>query len=372
MAGAARSIDSLGSVVELDDLTRRSGEWLRGAGPESDIVISSRTRLARNLAAFPFVNRASDQDRAQIEATLKECVFSLQESSELLYVDVEEIDGVDRQFLVERQLISREHAESEGVRAVAIDHCEKFSLMINEEDHLRIQVMQSGLDLDSAWERVNEIDDLVEQRVTYAYHDRLGYLTACPTNVGTGMRVSVMLHLPALVLTRQIDRVFRSLQKINLAVRGLYGEGSQAMGDFYQISNQITLGRSEQDLVRQVSDVVPKIIDYERKARDFLVKEGHENLHDRVSRAYGILRTAQTISSEETMHLLSSVRMGVNLGLIDDLEIPTVNELFIQTQPAHLQKLSGVELDTADRNIERARYLRRHLNRNKDDGAEQN
>ena len=359
--------------MELDDLTRSSGEWLRGAGPESDIVISSRIRLARNLAAYPFINRASDQDRAQIEASLKDCAFSLQESSELLYVDVEELEGVDRQFLVERQLISREHAESQGVRAVAIDHREKFSLMINEEDHLRIQVMQSGLDLESAWQRVNQIDDLVEQKVTYAYHERLGYLTACPTNVGTGMRVSVMLHLPALVLTRQIDRVFRSLQKINLAVRGLYGEGSQAMGDFYQVSNQITLGRSEQDLISQVSDVVPKVIDYERKARDFLIKEGHESLHDRVSRAYGILRTAQTISSQETMHLLSSVRMGINLGLIEDLEIPTVNELFIQTQPAHLQKLSGVELDTADRNIERARFLRRHLSRGKgDNGAEQN
>ena len=358
--------------MELDDLTRNRGEWLRGAGPESDIVISSRVRLARNLAAYPFINRASDQDRAQIEASLKECVFGIQEASELLYVDVEELDGVDRQFLVERQLISREHAESEGARAVAIDGREKFSLMINEEDHLRIQVMQSGLDLDGAWGRVNDIDDLMEQKVTYAYHERLGYLTACPTNVGTGMRVSVMLHLPALVITRQIDRVFRSLQKISLAVRGLYGEGSQAMGDFYQISNQITLGRSEHDLVKQVAEVVPKIIDYERRARDFLIQESHENLHDRVSRAYGILRTAQTISSEETMHLLSSVRMGVNLGLIEDLEIPTVNELFIQTQPAHLQKLSGTQLDTADRNIERARFLRRHLNKEKGDGAEQN
>jgi protein arginine kinase len=359
--------------VELDDLTRNSGEWLRGVGPESDIVISSRIRLARNLAAYPFINRASDQDRAQIEASLKECVFGIQEASDLLYVEVEELDGVDRQFLVERQLISREHAESEGSRAVAIDRREKFSLMINEEDHLRMQVMQSGLDLDTAWSQVDDIDNLVEQSVTYAFHERLGYLTACPTNVGTGMRVSVMLHLPALVMTRQIDRVFRSLQKISLAVRGLYGEGSQAMGDFYQISNQITLGRSEEDLIRQVADVVPKIIDYERRARDFLIQESQENLHDRVSRAYGILRTAQTISSEETMHLLSSVRMGVNLGLIDDLEIPTVNELFIQTQPAHLQKLSGAELDTTDRNIERARFLRRHLNKHQgDDQAEQN
>jgi protein arginine kinase len=253
---------------------------------------------------------------------------------------------------------------------VAIDRQEKFSLMINEEDHLRIQAMQSGLDLGGVWERINRIDDLIEEKVTYAFHERLGYLTACPTNVGTGMRVSVMLHLPALVITRQIDKVFRSLQKISLAVRGLYGEGSQAMGDFYQISNQVTLGLTESELVRRVSDIVPVIIDYERQARDFLVKESHENLHDRVSRAYGILRTAQTISSEETMHLLSSVRMGVNLGLIRGLNIPTINELFIRTQPAHLQKLTGGELDTADRNIERARYLRRYLNKDENGDSE--
>ena len=353
--------------MKLDDLTNKSGEWLRGSGPEADIVISSRIRLARNLADYPFISRATRQDRTQIEHMLRERILRIEASGDLLYLNVEELEGVDRQLLVERQLISREHAESQGARAVAIDECEKFSLMINEEDHLRMQVMQSGLNLQSVWEQINRLDDLIEDKVTFAFHERLGYLTACPTNVGTGMRVSVMLHLPALVITRQIDKVFRSLQKISLAVRGLYGEGSQAMGDFYQISNQITLGKTEADLIQQVAEIVPVIIDYERQARDFLIKESHENLHDRVSRAYGILRTAQTISSEETMHLLSSVRMGVNLGLIPDLEIPAINELFIHTQPAHLQKLSGMELSTTDRNIERARYLRRHLN--KEDGA---
>jgi len=355
--------------VDLNDLTENSGEWLRGGGAEADIVISSRVRLARNLADFPFINRASEQDRAQIEKALKERILSIEASGELLYLNIEELEGVDRQFLVERHLISREHAESRGARAVAIDGHEKFSLMINEEDHLRMQVIECGFALESVWDQISHLDDLIEEKVTYAFHKRLGYLTACPTNVGTGLRVSVMLHLPALVITQQIDKVFRSLQKISLAVRGLYGEGSQAMGDFYQISNQITLGRSEKDLVRQVGDIVPQIIEYERKAREFLIRESHENLHDRVSRAYGILRTAQTISSEETMHLLSSVRMGVNLGLIRDLGIPTVNELFIHTQPAHLQKLSGTELDTADRNIERARYLRRHLNKENGAGA---
>ncbi len=352
--------------MKFDELARSSGEWLRGSGPESDIVISSRIRLARNLANFPFIARATDTDRAEIERTLRDCVEQLPIDADLDYVDVNKLEGLDRQFLVERQLISREHAESNGARGVAIDPFEKVSLMVNEEDHLRIQVMHCGLDLEKTWQEIDRIDNLIEQHVTYAFDETFGYLTACPTNVGTGMRVSVMLHLPALVITQQIDKVFRSLQKINLAVRGLYGEGSQAMGDFYQISNQITLGRSEVDLLKQVNDVVPVIISYEREARSVLVKENHDNLHDRVSRAYGILQNAQTISSEETMHLLSSVRMGINLGLINDLKMPIVNQLFVHTQPAHLQKLSGSELDTADRNIERARYLRRHLNGGRD------
>ncbi len=186
--------------------------------------------------------------------------------------------------------------------AVAVDLDERFSIMVNEEDHLRLQVMCSGLDLQSAWERIDQLDDLLELRFTYAFHDTLGYLTACPTNVGTGLRVSVMLHLPALVVTREIEKVFRSLQKINVAVRGLYGEGSQFMGDFYQVSNQITLGRTEQELVETVSEVVPRIVEYERTARDFLVNESEQDLHDDVSRAYGILCTAKKISSEETLH----------------------------------------------------------------------
>ena len=358
--------------MELDRLTEQCGEWLRGSGPESDIVISSRIRLARNLADFPFIRKCTAQDRAALEKTVRSRLLE-DGLPDMMYFDVEGLESVDRQFLVERQLISREHAESEGARSVAIDVGEKFSLMVNEEDHLRIQLMKSGLDLKKAWEQINEMDDLIESQLTYAYHERLGYLTACPTNVGTGMRVSVMVHLPALVLTRQIEKVFRSLQKINLAVRGLYGEGSQAMGDFYQISNQITLGRSEEELIEQVGEVVPVLIEYERRAREHLVDENQKDLYDRVSRAYGILCNAHTISSEETMHLLSSVRMGVNLGLISDIEIPTVNQLFIQTQPAHLQKLRGIELDTAGRNAERADYLKRHLRKNGGaDPAEQN
>ena len=358
--------------MNLDDLIRHCGEWLRGVGPESDIVMSSRVRLARNLAEFPFVSRASESDRVEIETQIQEALGKSRADGDLLYCDVETLDSLDRQFLVERHLISREHADAEGSRFVAIHPDESFSVMVNEEDHLRVQVMQSGLNLHSAWEKINALDDRIEKHVVYAYDEKLGYLTACPTNVGTGMRVSVMLHLPALVITRQIDKVFRSLQKISLAVRGLYGEGSQALGDFYQISNQITLGRTEDDILNQVADIVPAIINYERRARDFLSSEKGENLGDQVSRAYGILRSAKTISSEETMHLLSSVRMGVSLGLIKELEIPAINDMFIQTQPAHLQKRSGTPLASADRNIERARYLRRQLEQARDDSSDTN
>ena len=359
--------------MKFDEFAERCGEWLRGSGPQSDIVISSRIRLARNLAEFPFIRRCNEQDRKGIEQTFRAAIQSVNEWKELISVDVAGLPIIDRQFLVERQLISRELAEASGARCVFIDANEQFSLMINEEDHLRMQVMHSGLDLESAWEQASQMDTWLDQRVAFAFHEKLGYLTACPTNVGTGLRVSVMLHLPALVITQQIEKVFRSLQKMGLAVRGLYGEGSQAMGDFYQISNQVTLGKSEEELVKQVGEVIPVIIDYERQARAFLVKESRKDLHDRVSRAYGILCTAQQISSEETLHLLSSVRMGINLGLIQDLEIPTINKLFIHTQPAHLQKLRGLELETQDRNVERAHYLQTHLRKRPgEDPAEHN
>lgn len=346
----------------FDELATKCGEWLRGTGPESDIVISSRIRLARNLADFPFIRRCSDEDRLSIERTVRARMDKLEDWAEVRYVDVDELSEVDRQFLVERQLISRELAETDGSRAVAIDPSEKFSVMINEEDHLRIQVMQSGLDVQTAWERINRLDDLLEGSITYAHHKQFGYLTACPTNVGTGLRVSAMLHLPALLATQQIDKVFRSLQKISVTVRGLFGEGSQNTGDFYQVSNQITLGKSETDLIQQVSEVVPLLIDYERRARQFMIEHSEKFLHDDVSRALGILCNAKKISSEETMQLLSKVRMGVNLGLINNVSVKTINKLFIHTQPAHLQKIRGRLLSASDRNIERATYLQRHLN----------
>ena len=254
--------------MNLDNLTHTSGEWLRGSGPESDIVISSRIRLARNLAAFPFTNRASSYQKAEIEALLRDRIAKLELRPQArLPQRARACPTLDRQFLVERQLISRELAAADGPRGVALAPQETVSLMVNEEDHLRLQVMRSGFALDEAWQEIDRVDDLLEQRVGYAFSEEFGYLTACPTNVGTGMRASVMLHLPALEYTKQIEKVFRALQKINLAVRGLYGEGSRASGHFYQISNQVTLGKSETSILNEIHGVIPQIIDYERQAR---------------------------------------------------------------------------------------------------------
>ena len=353
--------------MNIDDLTRTSGEWLRGTGPDSDIVISSRIRLARNLADFPFSSRANGQEKLEIARLLCDNIRETRLTDRLDYVKVDELEPLDRQFLTERQLISREHANAEGNRGVAFPPEENVSIMVNEEDHLRIQVMRSGRALLEAWEEASAIDDALEERVTFAYHPQLGYLTACPTNVGTGLRASVMLHLPALVIIKQLEKVFRALHKISLAVRGLYGEGSQASGDFYQISNQVTLGKSELKIIQDITDVVPQVIKYERDARNSLRTENLQTLQDRVARSLGILRSAHSITSEETMHHLSNVRMGINLGLIEDLKIAAVNELFIHTQPAHLQKIKGEELDSHDRNIARATYLRSRLRNNSEE-----
>ena len=355
--------------MNLDSLTHTSGEWLRGSGPEGDIVISSRIRLARNLAAFPFTNRASAIKKPRSRGR---CASASASSSSIRGLNTSTCLACrpwTGSLLVERQLISRELANADGPRGVALGPHETVSLMVNEEDHLRLQVMRSGFALEEAWQEIDRLDDLLEQRVNYAFSDEFGYLTACPTNVGTGMRASVMMHLPAVEWTKQIEKIFRALQKINLAVRGLYGEGSRASGDFYQISNQVTLGKSETAVLGEIREVIPTIVTYERQARAAWLRENRQALQDRISRAKGTLRSATMMTSEETMELLSYVRLGINLGLLEDINIATVNELFIHTQPAHLQKLMGAVLDGEERNAARAQYLRKRL---RDNGAHPN
>lgn len=347
--------------VCLTELAKTSGGWLSACGPESDVVISTRIRLARNVVGFPFMSRADDDLRKNLVQSLQRAVPATPATSDFQFINVAQLDELDGQLLVERQLVSRELSVSEGPRGVFIGRNEKISIMVNEEDHVRMQILNSGLALQESWQEINDIDDALEQQISFAFDEKLGYLTACPTNVGTGIRVSVMLHLPALRITREIQKVHQAAQKINLAVRGLYGEGSQAMGDFYQISNQVTLGCSEEQLLENLATVLPNILGWERRVRDLLCRENTSQLEDQVSRAMGILKSARSISSEETMHLLSSVRLGVNLGLVKHVDIAKVNELFIHTQPSHLQKLAGGPLKTSDRNEARARHLRENL-----------
>jgi len=347
--------------MDFENLTKSCGEWLKGSGPHSDIVISTRIRLARNLAAFPFPNRANNYQKAEIETVIKERVQSFEGDQKLNYVSLGNLSSLERQFLVERQLISRELAGNEGPRGVALGTKETMSVMVNEEDHLRLQVMRSGFSLDDAWESINGLDDFLEAKLPYAFHEDFGYLTACPTNVGTGMRASVMLHLPALDFTKQLDKVFRALQRINLTHRGLYGEGSRFSGHFFQISNQVTLGKSEASILSEIQSVIPQILEYERQAREAWRKDNHQLLLDRISRAFGTLRSATMMTSDETMELLSFLRLGIHLKMIEDVDIHTVNSLFIQTQPAHLQKLVGTTPYGEERNAARARFLRSKL-----------
>jgi protein arginine kinase len=347
--------------MEIKDLSDNTGEWLRGTGKESDIVISSRVRLARNIAGFPVRSRANLKQRRESESLVRETIIERKIAQDVSYVNLNQATAIDKLFLVERHLISKEHAEGEGERGVAFGKSETVSLMINEEDHLRIQVIRSGFELKKTWDTIDEIDNILGESLNFAFSSRFGYLTACPTNVGTGMRVSVMLHLPALGMTKHIEKVFNAVGKLGLVVRGLYGEGTKVSGDLYQISNQFALGKSEKEILSIIESVIPRITSYERMARKALVMESKDQLEDRIWRSYGMLKAARMITSEEILQLLSQVRMGVNIGLIDDIEMQTLNELFVLTLPAHLQKLEGCELDSAQRNVIRASYVRKRL-----------
>ncbi len=348
--------------MNLDRLLPNLGEWLRGAGPDVDTVVSTRIRLARNLRDFLFNTRANATQKAEIETRVCQAISKAKLNPRLDYISVQELGNLDRLFLVERQLISRELASTqEGPRGVAFDPRESVSVMVNEEDHLRIQVMRSGLALQEAWQEIDQVDDELEMRLSFAFHERFGYLTACPTNVGTGLRASVMLHLPAMGITKELEKLFKSLQKLKLEVRGLYGEGSRASGDLYQISNQVTLGRSEPELLHDMLEIIQNIIAYERKMRQKLLQERKQAEQDRVARAIGTLTNATMITSEETMELLSTVRLGIHLGLLNDLPQTIVNQLFIHSQSAHLQKLVQRALNPEERNTARANYLRDRL-----------
>src|SRR3954471_23723468 len=260
--------------MKLNDLPNQSGEWLSGGGPQHEIVVSSRVRLARNVATYPFLSKANRMQRTELHQICRERLTRMANDRPSFYIDMEKTDEIDRQLLVERHLISKQHAAGEGSRGVSISNDEAVSVMVNEEDHLRIQVLRSGLQLQEAWTEADRVDDTLQEHLDFAFSQRFGFLTACPTNLGTGLRVSVMLHLPALKLTADIEKIFRAAKDMHLAIRGLYGEGTEAIGDFYQISNQTTLGRSEEEILKEFAEqIIPNFIAAELRERQVLESE---------------------------------------------------------------------------------------------------
>jgi len=373
--------------MKLTDISSNINEWFDGSGPLADIVISSRIRLARNLAEYKFLSRCSTAEKTEILNKLRDTLMSLELGDKIFYISVDQAPVLDRHFLVERHLISRHHAFGKGPRGVVIAQREFFTAMINEEDHLRIQVLKGGLQLSQCREQINHIDDMIESKVNYAFSPRYGYLTACPTNLGTGIRVSVMLHLPALKMTGQIEKFLNATRDMNLAVRGLFGEGTEAAGDFYQLSNQVTLGVSEADIVSRFEDtIIPEIVEYEMQARNQLLLKEIDVLDDKISRAMALLKNAHLISSQEALFLLSHLRLGINMhehmgastpaieslctfsgpggdaGKTGGLSITTINRLFMLTLPAHLQLNYGKPLDPTHRDVLRAKIIRSALN----------
>lgn len=352
-----------------------NAEWLKGVGNASDVVMSSRVRLARNIAGFPFTPQASRIDRAQILEACKSRILNMQTQSQtrFLWIDLHKVQREDRDLLVERQLMSRQHArgkladgqggldEPRGVAVLVPD--ERVSIMVNEEDHIRLQAMKSGLALGACLKEANDYDDLIENGIDYAYHPRFGYLTACPTNVGTGLRLSVMLHLPALKMTGEIEKVRRAARDMGLAVRGFYGEGSESPGEFYQVSNQTTLGKSDEMILREMEqDIIPKIVGYERNARQNIITNRRELLEDQAWRALGALRYARSMKTDEAMELLSLVRFGALSGIIPDVTIESIHMLLLATQPMHLQRTLGQVLTQQQRRSARADLIRKKLN----------
>ena len=347
--------------MKFSNVMSTAGEWLRGEGPHHQIVISSRVRLARNLRNRAFPGWAKKAERSSILDLIRPRVEELPEMQDSFAEGLQDLSALEKQVLVERHLISREHAAKGVGSAVVMNRRQTLSIMINEEDHLRMQSIRSGLQLKQAFKLVDKIDSALENKLEFAYDQRLGYLTACPTNVGTGMRASAMLHLPGLVLSELINQVIQAVSKIGLAVRGLYGEGTEAMGNLFQISNQTTLGEKEDEIINRLSKVIETIIEKEHDARQVLLQKKSNTLSDQIGRAYGVLTYAHAMASKEALNLLSIIKLGVDLGTFPENRRLPIDELFIDTQPAHLQKSSQQKLNAEERDHLRAQIIRERL-----------
>lgn len=348
-------------MKELHAFLISPAEATRQHGPKDCIVMSSRVRLARNLRNAAFPTWAKKPERVRVLEAVLPAVRALPEMADSFAEEMDELSPLDKQILVERHLISREHAAKSTGSGLVLNRAETFCVMINEEDHLRMQALRPGFQLREAWQAVDRLDSALEQQLPYAFDQDLGYLTACPTNLGTGIRVSAMLHLPGLVLAEQINPIIQSVNKLGLAVRGLYGEGTEALGNVFQVSNQMTLGEGEGVIVERLEKVLGQIIEHEENARQTLLEKRAKVLFNCIGRAYGNLAFAHIISSKETMNQLSLLRLGVDLGLFPGVERALVDELFLVTQPAHLQKQLSDKLTAEERDLARADMLRERL-----------
>src|SRR6266496_2123742 len=330
-------------------------------GPHDRIVMSSRVRLARNVKGFPFPGWAKKADRVKALEAIRPAVENLPQMAGAFSETMDNFTVMDKQILVERHLISREHAAKGVGSGLVLNREETLCVMISEEDHLRMQALRPGLQLRQAWSAIDQADSMLEKKLDFAFSPDWGYLTACPTNIGTGIRVSAMLHLPGLVLAEQINPIIQSVNKLGLAVRGLYGEGTEALGNVFQVSNQMTLGESETAIVERLEKVLAQIIEHEENARATLLEKKAKMVYNHIGRAYGILANAHTITSKETMNLLSLMRLGVDLGLFAGVDRSLADELFILTQPAHLQKQFSEKLSAEERDLLRADMVRERL-----------
>lgn len=356
-----RSRSRADQAMTIDALLNSRSELTDSASGKCAIVLMTRIRLARNLASRPFPGWAPDAERADILRACREALSAAAPMKRALDATVSDLTELQKLMLVERHLISRELSGSKSASGVVINKDQSISVMINEEDHLRIQVLRAGFQLKKAWSTINALDNELEQRLDYAFDSRLGYLTACPTNLGTAMRASAMMHLPALVISGQMEKIVRAVNQLGMVVRGLFGEGSDASGSIFQISNQTTLGETEEDIIKRLGSVLESIVEHELNARGKLLENDPNKLHDKIGRAFGILQNSHVLSSSEAMNLLSLIRLGVDLGLFPEERRSVVDRLFIEAQPGHVQSTVSDELDPARRDALRAEHLRKEF-----------
>lgn len=332
--------------------------WTMGKGVDNDVVLCSRIRLARNFAQYPFPLKQTEESG---QAVLADVSAFCKDRNDLQFYDLTHVSPLEKRALVEKHFISPEHSKEDNHhRGLAINADGSVSIMINEEDHLRVQCFAPGLDLDDLWKKADLLDDAIESYFDYAFDEKLGYLTCCPTNLGNGMRASVMMHLPGLSLTKRLG-ILDQLSNFGMTVRGLFGEGSQSVGDLYQISNQSAIGQSEKDILTNLKSVTQQIIKEERNARNFLKEQNGLQLSDRIWRAYGTLSNARYMSSREALELISLVRLGYHLGYFPELHAEQIDQLYLMAQPGYLQVLYGKDLEETGRDAYRAEVLRKTI-----------